>query len=100
MSTYRKVKRAMTNWVPWAEMFQSKALRVCFMGWKDVMFVKRAKREFPSGVSGKYVMDVPRLLCVRGTVLVRDVMWTYGHERIETRAMPKMKAYLTRKAMR
>ena len=100
MSTYRKVKRAMTNWVPWAEMFQSRALRVCFMGWNYVMFVKRAKREFPSGVSGKYVMDVPRLRLVRGILEFINAGVTYGHERIETRAMPKMKAYLTLKAMR
>ena len=37
---------------------------------------------------------------LRGRTLVRDVIWTYGHERIEIRAMPKIKAYLTRKAMR
>jgi hypothetical protein len=102
MSTYKKVKRATANCAPFSVTFQSRALRVLVMGWNDTTFLKKSKREDPSSVFGKYVMDVLRLfkVSVELKARVRKDVEAYGQERIETKAMPIMKAYLTRKDIR
>jgi hypothetical protein len=53
ISTYRNVNRANANCEPAPVIFQSCAPRMCWMGWKVTTFLKKSKREAPSGVWGK-----------------------------------------------
>ena len=64
--------------------------------------LKKSKRDWPSGVYGKYVKDVVRLQYVNsGYCYDRNRKCkTYGQDMMETMAMPMMIAALTLYAMR